>query len=336
MVGATWVITGADGFFGNNIVRALSSRGEKVVAAVFGSLEPASLSGVDCIRVPIDVTQPETVQAALATASEQGGEIIVVHCASIVSIADKVDPLLHATNVGGTRNVIAACRAAKVSRLVHVSTVHAIPEPDDGPIREITDFDSTKLHGAYAITKAEATALVLAADDLDRVVVQPSGIIGPGDYGDGPMSRLIRDLVAGKLPVIVGGGYDFVDVRDATEATLVAAERGRNGECYLLAGGRSELHEIATVVAEATGARVPPRVPEWVAKIAVPFVVAIAKIRRVRPLFTRYSLYTVFSKGTFSHDKASAELGFNPRPIRESILDTVAWVSQHQAGTSFG
>lgn len=319
-----WIVTGAGGFLGNAIVRALLDRGEQVRACLHDRLGPATLAGLDCERVHLEVTEPDSVHQALRPAAASA-RTIVVHAAGIVSIADEVDDELYRTNVLGTQHVIDACRDHGIDRLVYISSVHAIPEPAAGPIIEIADFDADAVVGGYARTKAEASRRVLGATDLDRVLLHPTGLIGPGDPGDAPVGRLLRDLAAGRVPAIIGGGNNFVDIRDAAAATIAAAEQGRNGQGYLLAGQQATIRELAELVAELTGARVPPTLPIWAARALAPLVVTLARRRGTRPLFTRYSLHVVRENAPVSSAKARAELGFEPRPLRETIADMLAW-----------
>lgn len=322
------MVTGAAGYLGNHIVRELLARGEQVRATVSSNPSPESLAGLDVELVPLNVHDRESVhRAVLGEDPERARHTIVIHCAGMVSIADRIDKALWATNVIGTQNVIDVCREAQVERLVYVSSVHANPEPPPGTAMvETAGFDPDLVDGAYAKTKAEASRRVLAATDLDRVIVQPTGILGPGDYGDAPVSRLIRDLVANRLPAIIAGGYDFVDARDAADGTIAAALQGRSGQSYLLGADRITLEEIARIVADASGSRMPRVLPIWLARLVVPFVVAFSKLRGTRPIFTNYSLDVVRHNTAVNHALASAELGFNPRPLRETILDTLAWV----------
>lgn len=332
-MGRVWLVTGAGGFLGSNLVKTLVARGEQVRAGLRSSFTPDSLAGVDCERVHLDVTNPDTIRSALrAGGPDQARRTIVVHAAGVVSIADRVNQALWRTNVLGTQNIVDACRAAQVARLVYISSVHAIPEPAAGEILSETDqFDPELVEGAYAKTKAEATRRVLTATSLDRVVVQPTGIMGPGDHGDGAVTRLIRDLAANRLPVLVEGGYDFVDVRDVTDGTIVAAERAPSGRCYLLGAERASLLEIAQTLHEAIGSRVPLVIPAGLAGAVVPFAVAWSKLRGSRPIFTKYSLDVVRNYTQVSHARAAAELDFAPRPLRQTILDTANFVQRPAA-----
>lgn len=328
-----WFVTGAGGFVGSTIVRELVVRGEQVRAGLYSTLTPSALDGVECERVRIDVTDRASLERAIiGDDPERAERTIVVHCAGIVSIADKVDRLLWGTNVEGTQNVLDVCRAAGVRRLVYLSSVHTIPEPGPGQVLvEIDQFDPELVAGAYAQTKAEATRRVLAAADLDRVIVHPTGIMGPGDHGDGAVTRFVRDLAAQRLPVLVAGGYDFVDVRDVADGTIAAALQAESGQCYLLGAERASLVEVASVVAEVTGKRVPRVIPIGLARLVVPFAASWSRLRGVRPVFTNYSLDVVRNYTQVSHAKASADLGYTPRPLRRTIVDTVSFVQRHGA-----
>ena len=324
-----WIVTGAEGFLGNNLVRELLRRGEQVRACVFESESPASLAGLPCDFVSLDVTKPESVNAAFTSSNDV--EIIVVHCAGLVSIASKVTPMARQVNVTGTNVVISACEENRVDKLVYVSSVHAIPEPDsDVLIQEIdqaTGFDPAQVVGEYAKTKTEATRSVLMANDLWRVVVHPSGMIGPGDYADSHLTRMVRDTVSGHLKAVVTGGYDFVDVRDVVNGIIAAATKGTNGRSYIFSGHFSKVADMVRTVAQAAGrTKALPTMPMWFAQLTAPLAELYYKIRGTKPLYTPYSLHTLRAPARFSNRRASAELGFSPRPLSDTLRDTVTWL----------
>lgn len=323
-----WLVTGAEGFLGNTIVRRLHKQGETVRAGVYGDADPESLHGIDCEKVLIDVTDPDSVRQGFEGA---GPDTTVIHCAGVVSIAGQVRPAVEETNVGGTKTIIDACRDHHVRRLVYVSSVHVLPELD-GELSEISSFNPDDVVGEYAKTKTAATALVQeASHDLDSVIVQPAGIIGPGDYGDTHLTRLVRDLAEGTLPLVVAGGYNFADVRDIADGTIAAARRGRRGRSYLLTGHQVTLRKLGRLVASVTGRRAPIQIPLWVAKVLAPLAEWISSLRGTAPLFTRYSLHTLNAPANFSHARASRELGYRPRPLKETITDTVKWLTKRYA-----
>lgn len=324
-----WIITGAAGFLGNTLVRELLARGERVRALVHGTKPQPSLAGLECEMLPVDVTDPEALVAALRV--PRGSRAIVVHCAGIVSIAGHVTQAVRRVNVDGTRNVVEACGRAEVSRLVYISSVHAIAEPV--PPRTITEsddpseFDPAAVVGEYAKTKAEATAIVLSAEHLDRVVVHPSGMIGPHDFADSHLTRLIRDAASGQLTAVVPGGYDFVDTRDVASGTIAAALQAPRGRTYLLTGHYCEATDVVQQVAALSGQPRRFRVlPFWFARVAAPFAELYYRIRGTKPLYTSYSLHTLRAPADFSHARATAELGYEPRELSETLADTVAWL----------
>ncbi|RRJ86244.1 NAD-dependent epimerase/dehydratase family protein [Gulosibacter macacae] len=332
-----WIVTGAAGFLGNVLVRELRARGERVRAVLRSSIDPESLRGVDCERIQGDVLDAASLEQAFAT--PPGVTPIIVHAAGLVSIERKVPLKVRETNVEGTRNVIAASRKIPGARLVYVSSVHALPESTAGPIRETLDIDPERVVGEYAKTKAIATSLVLAASapgaDLDAVVVHPSGIIGPGDYGQGALTALVDSLVRGRLPFVVEGGYDFVDVRDLAGGIIDAARFGCRGRNYILSGGFHSIGELSGIVSRAADQRPRAAVPIWLARCSAPFAELWAKITRTPALFTSYSLHTLSSNGAFDHSRATSEFDYSPRPFDETIRDAVDWVrTRDQAAES--
>lgn len=329
-----WIITGAEGFLGNTLVRELLRRGERVRACTFANDNPASLFGLDCERVPVDVTRPDSLDRAFAHSRKVNA--IVVHCAGVVSIASKVSAATRAVNVRGTQNVVAAVERNAVKRLVYVSSVHAIPEPADNrrivELEDVAEFDPVLVTGEYAKTKTEATRAVLDATQLWRVVVHPSGMIGPGDFADTHLTRLVRDTASGDLSAVVDGGYDFVDVRDVAAGIISAATRGTSGRSYILSGHFARVGDMVRTVARLAGqSRRIGTLPMWLAKATAPLAELYYRVRGTSPLYTRYSLHTLRAPANFSHARAQRELGFSVRPLVETLRDTVTWLRQHPA-----
>ena len=219
-----YLVTGAYGHLGHTIVDELLARGEEVRGlALPGDSIPAPVRrGLEICQG--DVCDPDSLVAFFHV--DEPREIVVIHTAGIVSIASKFNQKVFDVNVVGTKNIVDICRKSNVRRLVHVSSVHAIPEKARGEtVTEVSRFDYRKVEGLYAQTKAKATQIVLnaAAGGLDAVVVHPSGILGPGDYGHGHLTQLVTDYLNGRLTACVKGGYDFVDVRDVATAACIAA-----------------------------------------------------------------------------------------------------------------
>ena len=319
-----YIVTGANGHLGGVIIRLLKKAGEAVRGLILPS-EQAEDGGL--VRYYHgDVRDKASLEPLFADTEEQ--EVIVIHTAGIIDISAKASAAMAAVNVGGTRNVAELCLAHKVRRLVYVSSVHAIPEKDGLQVLEEVDhFSPDAVVGGYAKTKAEATQIVLDAVQrgLDAVVVHPSGILGPYDRTGNHLVQLVTTYIQGKLPACVRGGYDFVDVRDVAAGCLAAAEKGRTGECYILSNRHYEIKDVLRIVKKVQGGRKIPVLPLWMAKAAAPLLEWQAKRRREKPLYTRYSLYTLSSNDRFSHDKATRELDYHPRDLCLTIRDTIAW-----------
>ena len=254
-------------------------------------------------------------------------ETIVIHTAGIIDISNHVSPELYDVNVSGTKNILALCREYPVKRLVYVSSVHAIPEQKRGNVTgEIRDFSPDAVVGGYAKTKAEATREVrrAAQEGLDAVVVHPSGILGPYDRSGNHLVQMVAEYLQGTLPACVKGGYDFVDVRDVAEGCLLAAEKGRKGECYILSDRYCEIREVLEIAGAVSGKKKLPVLPLWMAKMAAPFIQLHARRKKRRPLYTAYSLHVLGTGERFSHKKATEELGYHPRDLKVTIRDMVA------------
>lgn len=321
-----YVVTGADGFLGSAIVRALVKRGDTVRAGYYPSTRSGALDGLDVECFLCDVRNPAHLDRLL----DAPAPLIVIHTAGIVSIANHVDSRLWSVNVGGTSQVIAACRRHKVLRLVHVSSVHALPElAPYSLVHEISHFDPGAVIGAYARTKAEASRRVTESSEVDWVMVHPSGIVGPGDHGHSHLVEFIRSAARGKLRAIVKGSHDMVDVRDVALGTIAAADRGRSGTTYLLTGHQVPITWICTRVAELADVRKPICLPVVVAHCAALFMAGWYRLKNKPPLFTNYSLHALSARQVYVNARAQRELGFNPRPFDETLTDTVDEALRH-------
>ena len=328
----TYIVTGAAGHLGGTIVRLLSRAGAEARALSLPGERQRALRGVRWFCG--DVCDVESLRPLFSDLADR--DVYVVHAAGVVDISGELTRRMQTVNVEGTKNILRLCREYAVRRLVYVSSVHALPEREDmGVMREVRSFSPDRVTGGYAKTKAEATQAVLdaAADGLDAVVVHPSGILGPYDDAGNHLVQVLRDYLRGKLPACVRGGYDLVDVRDVASGCIRAALHGRSGECYILSNRHYEVSDMLKLAREAGGGRKLPVLPMWMAEAAVPLLGLVAKLRRQRPLYTRYSLYALKSNDRFDHDKATAELNYRPRDLRATIRDTVRYLKARQTPT---
>jgi len=318
-------VTGAAGHLGANVVQALVEQGDAVRAV---DVRPGTvirgLTGeghpVEFVRA--DVLDPATLPAAFA------GVEVVYHLAARISIAGDPDGAVWRVNVDGVRHVAEAARTAGVRRLVHTSSIHAFdgrlsPEGVDERSPRSTNpdlpvYDRSKFAGEEVLRQ-------LIDRGLDAVVVNPTAIIGPVDPEPSRMGRVLRSAFRGRLPAVVDGSFDWVDVRDLAAAVLAAARRGRVGENYLVGGHYASVGELARVAASAAGRRGPRfTVPTPLARVA-----AAAALRlpsgRSGPLFTPEALHALHTGRPVVSDKARDELGHAPRPLAETMADLRAY-----------
>lgn len=320
-----YIITGANGHLASTIIRYLIRKDCLIRGLLLPSEENTDKENVTYYKG--DITVPKSMEPIFSGLEKS--EVTVIHAAGLITISNNITPALYNINVNGTRNVIAMCLKYGVRRLLYVSTVHAISEGEGiSVIREVTSYPKEEVEGAYAITKAEATQAVMDAvkEGLDAVIVLPSGIIGPFDDGRNHIIQLIRQYLDGKLLGCVTGGYDFVDVRDVAKGCIAAAEKGRSGESYILSNRYFSIRGLIALIGAATGRRVPYCYPLRLIKKLSPLFEWIGKIRHKRPLFTRNALHTLESNARFSHDKATAELGYNPMDINNSVKDIILYL----------
>lgn len=315
------LVTGATGHVGANLCRLLVERGDAVVALCH--TESDALDGVEVERVPGDVLRPETLGAAV------DGVDVAFHLAARISIDGDRDGQVRAVNVEGTRNVVTACLREGVERLVHCSSFHAFAQ---APYEEELTEERPPVAPSgfpYDCSKAAGEREVMAGMErgLPAVILNPTAIVGPHDYRPSLMGEVLLDLYHGRLPSLVPGGSDWVDVRDVCDAAVSAVEHGTPGDRYLLGGGWTTVGELAALAESITG-RKRPRLttPLWLARAGIPFARLHSRLSGKRPLYTQESLARLVRSSRFvSRAKATRDLGFQPRPLRTTLEDAYAW-----------
>ena len=319
----TVAVTGASGFVGTNLIRALLAEGRPVRAVLANAQERPWLDGLDVEIVCADVRDAGAVRTALEDAE------VVFHLAGIISLQANDWPRVEAVNVRGVANVVEACLAHHVRRLIHFSSFHAlVQEPLDVPLDETSPLIEAPNSPPYNRSKAlgERTVREGVTRGLDAVIVNPTGIIGPNDQRPSYFGRVLLDLAAGKLPALVAGGCDWVDVRDVVAGALAAERSAPAGRKYMLSGHWATLPDIAAIVAQVTGKPAPRAVlPMWLARGYVPLHEAIYRAQGRTTPFTRVSLEELSGNPQVSHARAARELDYQPRPFRETLLDALAW-----------
>ena len=324
-----YIVTGASGFLGNNIIRMLEhDDNAEVRAFVLNGESISSLNNLKCSIYYGDVTKADTLNSVFEGSGD--AEIFVIHCAAVVYIKSKYNSRVYDVNVNGTKNIVDKVLEYN-AKLIYVSSVHAIPEKSDGNlISEVSIFNPDNVVGLYAKTKAEAARYVMDSvkdKGLNACIVHPSGILGPYDFSNSHLTALVREIVRGKLPMCVKGGYDFVDVRDVAKGIIMACDKGKMGECYIMSGEFVSIKRLADLVCDVVGRkRIKVVLPIMIAKVVAPFYEMYYNVKGKTPLFTKYSLYTLSSNSNFSNEKAKRDLGFVTRDITDTVKDMVMWI----------
>jgi len=319
------LVTGATGYLGVDLVRVLRAQGRDVRALARSDAGAARLDGLGAEVVRGDVTVPHSLGPAVAGVSR------VFHLAGVVAHRAREDDRLRSVNVDGARNTLDACRAAEVERVVFVSSVAAVgPAATPAHPRDegawMIDGDDGRPDFRYARSKAagEQLALEAAGDGLDVVVANPGFAIGPGDVHR-VSSWPVEEYLRGRLRFTIDGGLSYVDTRDIAAGLLLTEERGRTGERYILTndGGNLSHRDFFARVGRVTGK--PRRQLHLSKDLARPLLRVGTALRLPLPLDTdelasssRWWFYTAA--------KARRELGFETRPVDDTIRDTANWL----------
>jgi dihydroflavonol-4-reductase len=317
----TVALTGASGHIGAALSRVLLAAGKNVRLLV--RADTRALEGVEADRVTADLTDPDSLCRAFQ------GIDIVYHLAAAISLDRRHAEEMRRINITGTRNVIGACRKCSVHRLVHFSSIEAIS--DLGSLKatdELNPLAGPAETTVYGWTKAESERLVLQAvdDGLDAVILCPTAVVGPHDYKPSHLGRALLDLYHNRLPVLIPGGFNWVDVRDVAKAALAAGGKGRRGERYILSGSWKSLAHMAALVGEINGrdgSR--PMLPGWMAGAAARIVGALPSLGSRYPGFTPQALIAIGKHREISRAKAERELNYAPRPLETTLRDTFSW-----------
>jgi dihydroflavonol-4-reductase len=324
----TALVTGASGFIGSAVVRALLSRGDSVRAFVRPSSDLSNLRdlGVD-IRVG-DLRDRSSLDKAVAGCEE------VFHVAADYRLWVPQPEDMFAANVDGTRNVMEAAGESGVRRIVYTSSVATLGLPHDAEAAdEETPVSENDIIGPYKRSKFAAEALVkrmVREQGLPVVIVHPSTPIGPRDLKPTPTGKIVVEAARGHMPAFVDTGLNVVHVDDVAEGHLLAMERGVIGGQYILGAENLTLAEILAAVAEIVHRPAPRvKIPHDVVMPVAWFAEFLANITGREPFVTRDGVRLARKRMFFSSDRAIATLGYRPRPAKAAIADAVSWFDQH-------
>ena len=320
-------VTGGSGHVGGNLVRELLSRGYEVDCLVRS--DTRALDNLDVNLVKGDMLNPKDI-TPLMTDSD-----VVFHSAAFVAVEKIQEDLMHKINVEGSRSIATAAVESGVKKMVHFSSVHAFEQqPTSEPLVEARPLVSDPKALPYDRTKAEAQKVVLGYRDqgLEVNVIHPTGIIGPYDFKPSRMGKVLRDITNGNMPFAINNGFNWVDVRDVAKSAVNCIDKGVDGQNYILPGHWASIPHLSTLIKQITGNRTHlVSVPFWMAYLALPFASISSRISGKRPSFSRGSLQALAIQcRTIPGTLADEHLDHKPRPLEETIDDTVSWLTQNQ------
>ena len=317
-------VTGGTGFIGSHVVRALRDRGDEVRALVRDPNKGVALADLGCELVSGDLGDRAGLQAAT------DGCDAAIHGAAIyeVGIPESEHRAMYEANVAGTENVLRAALAAKVPKVVYISTVavfgntrgRVVDEGYEPPGRNFTSYYEQTKYEAHQMAKR-----LIAEEGLPCVIVQPGGVYGPDDHSS--LGQLMNQFLAGRLPALTfpETGFNMVHVDDVAAGVLLALDKGKVGESYILGGQITTMRETIDTLARVSGRR-PPRfnVPTALIKAMTPIGPLVGKAMgqppNLRELISSADGVTFWAK----HDRAMTELGYSPRGLEQGLRDMLA------------
>jgi dihydroflavonol-4-reductase len=317
-------ITGASGHIGNCLVQDLKKQGATIKALVHN------------FRSVLDILDIELIQGNLSDTDSLNklceGADVVFHLAAQIVIQNKSVEQIYETNVTGTKNILKAAINCKVKKFIHFSSIHAFQTGSPGQLldenRPLVETNKT----IYEFTKAEGEREVLKAvkGGLNAIILNPTAVIGPFDFRRSLLGQAILKIHQNRLPFLVSGGYNWVDVRDVVSASIRAIQSGRKGEKYILSGEYYNLEDLSTIISRISGCKIPVIVPVSLARLACPFITAYSSFTNKTPLYTYQSLdILVNSPVNISNGKARKELNYVPRPLEQTVRDALTWYREN-------
>jgi dihydroflavonol-4-reductase len=321
------LVTGATGFVGGAVARALIRAGVDVRVLARSQSDTQNLSGLPVERVEGDLLNPASLRTALAGCQQ------LYHVAAYYALWAKDPSIFYDINVTGTRNVLAAARLAGIQRTVYCSTIGAIGLPADGGLgTENTPVSLDQMAGHYKRSKylAEQEVLKFASEGLPVVIVNPSAPVGAGDVKPTPTGQVIVDFMKGRMPAYIETGLNIVDVDDVAAGHLLAMKKGRQGERYILGCRNLMLKDVFDILSGLTGIKAPSlRLPR---SVVLPLAYVNQWIANLTGQPPRIPLEGVkMAKYRMHYDcgKAIRELGIPQTPPEAALEKAVQWFRSH-------
>ena len=319
-------VTGASGHIGSCLVRELIKKGARVKVLVHDFENDLAHLDVEIIRG--NLLEVESLKKLCE------GIDVVFHLAAIIALDNRHPKQVYEVNVTGTKNMIEASKTAGVKKFIHFSSIDAFQFISLEAVMDESKPLIESEKSVYAFTKADGERLVMNAvkEGLDAVILSPTAVIGPFDYRGSFLGSALIKIYQNKIPMLVSGGYNWVDVRDVASAAIQAIEKGRNGEKYILSGNFCNLSEMSEITGKISGKRTPKLLaPVFLAKLACPFFEFMNCITNQKPIYTCQSLdLLIRSPKNISFEKAKTELNYSPRPLENTMRDTFNWYIENK------
>ena len=318
----TTLVTGATGFLGSHVARQLVARGDTVRVLMRASSSNRAISDLSLEYVTGDLRDAASLDRAMA------GVERVYHVAADYRLWARKSKDIYDSNVGGTKNLLAAAKRAGVEQLIYTSTVATIAVDRPELPNEFTDAKLEEMVGHYKRSKwmAEREVLQAAKEGLPVIVAMPTTPVGPWDWKPTPTGKIILDFLNGKMPGYVETGLNFVGVEDCAAGHLLAAEHGKAGERYLLGAENLTLKGLLDLLAKITGLRAPGmKIPHGVA-LGVAYVEsAYSRLVGKEPQIPVEGVKIAKHKMFVDASRAQRELGFQPGPVEAALKRAVQW-----------
>ena len=314
-------ITGGSGHIGHNLIIRLAQSEHELKVLVHKADVRIKSPNITCFKG--DIVNLESMMDFCKDLD------VIIHLAALISIGSFSKKKVFDTNLLGTKHIVSAAQKCKVKRFIHFSSIHAlVHEPYDEEMDEGRDY-AINSWVDYEKSKAVAEKWVMEqnTNDFEVIVLNPTSVIGPEDPQPSYMGEFQQLALNKKIPGVIPGGYDWVDVRDIVDATINSIKYGEPGNRYILSGNWHTIKELSDVLLGfSEKKRLLPVMPLWLTKLGIPFLNVYAWLTGSRPIFSKESLYILQHSNRFiSNAKARKTLKFNPRPLKETLQDSYIW-----------
>lgn len=318
-------LTGASGHIGISIMDELQKRGHVVKALAHEDASYFEKNNIEFVKG--HVNDEEAIRSLLESCDA------LIHSAAVISINGGRNGVVRKVNVDGVRNVMGVALSMGISRVVHISSIHAyLSLPKDEVLDESRvfvpdsafEYDKSKRDGQRVVME-------MVEKGLNAIIVNPTSVTGPPENKMSYQGKAVLDIYQGRIPAIFNGGFDWVDVRDVTQSICNGLTMGEAGENYLLSGKYYTMRQLIDIVASVKGKPIRiPTIPVWLARVGLPFVKLQSIITGKEPLYTVESIDVLVNGNmNVSHEKAKRDLKHNPRPFEDTLRDLVSWFKEN-------